>query len=218
MIDKLENTVIKIEPKLGSKSIITNGTYKACNEELEGYSEVDVNIQPKLLKKDITENGTYKAIDEGIDGYSEVTVATSGGTSNYKIEKQVYTPVEDETEHTFTHNLGVVPDLIAIYIKGLPTLYSATYGSLSYCIGLKDGIFNLTNETRYTKSCYAYKNASGGVYCASETNLDSSITKTSGQIRNATNNSFDFNKGTNGDLHLAAGLTYYIVIMAGVDE
>ena len=44
MIDKLDNTVIKIEPKLGSKSIITNGTYKACNEELEGYSEVQVNV------------------------------------------------------------------------------------------------------------------------------------------------------------------------------
>ncbi len=132
MIDKLDNTVIKIEPKLGSKSITTNGTYKACNEELEGYSEVDVNIQPKLLKKVITENGTYKATDEGIDGYSEIDVSVGD--------------VNDYFSDNPSINLGSSCSGVQYFIKKLPSItwkYWSCDHMLSDCRNLEE-ISNIT--------------------------------------------------------------------------
>ena len=58
---------------LGTLEATENKTYKASDENLEGYSQVTVNVQPNLQTKSVTVNGTVEA-DEGYDGLSEVTV------------------------------------------------------------------------------------------------------------------------------------------------
>ena len=58
---------------LGTLEATENKTYKASDEDLEGYSQVTVNVQPNLQTKSVTVNGTVEP-DEGYDGFSEVTV------------------------------------------------------------------------------------------------------------------------------------------------
>ena len=57
----------------GTLEATENKTYKASDENLEGYSQVTVNVQPNLQTKSVTVNGTVEP-DEGYDGLSEVTV------------------------------------------------------------------------------------------------------------------------------------------------
>lgn len=160
-----------------------------------------------LGTKTITSNGTYKATDDNLDGYSEVEVAISGGTSNYKIEKQIYTPAENEMEHTFTHNLGVVPDLILIFAANSPT----SQGSLRCLFGKKSGVFELDEQSYYTKQYAASIN-----YCGSS---GSDIVQLNNPyINQANDSSFNFYSQQSSLIHLKAGCTYYIVLMAGVDE
>ena len=70
-------------------SIDENGTYRASDEGLDGFSKVTVNVpesggvEPRLITKTITQNGTYNADSDGADGYSQVIVsveATHGRT------------------------------------------------------------------------------------------------------------------------------------------
>lgn len=66
---------------LGVAEITKNGTYKASDENLDGFSQVAVSVQPKTKTKTITKNGTYKASKDKVDGYSEISVQvpTEGG-------------------------------------------------------------------------------------------------------------------------------------------
>ena len=69
------------EDEMGEKTITSNGTYRAVDEGLFGYSEVEVDI-PSPGGGDFTElyayeNGTYRARSEGYDGYNKVTVDVS---------------------------------------------------------------------------------------------------------------------------------------------
>lgn len=65
---------------LGTKNIITNGTYTALDDDVDGYSEVTVNVPQNatLGIKSITANGSYNAITDGYDGFSRVDVSVSG--------------------------------------------------------------------------------------------------------------------------------------------
>lgn len=56
------------------KSVTSNGTYKASEDEADGYSKVSVSVSPNVGTKSITENGTYTASSDSLDGYSSVTV------------------------------------------------------------------------------------------------------------------------------------------------
>lgn len=73
---------VPVSGTLGTKNIITNGTYTALDDNLDGYSEVTVNVPQNatLGIKSITANGNYTAITDGYDGYSRVDVNVSGAT------------------------------------------------------------------------------------------------------------------------------------------
>lgn len=64
---------------LGIAEIDKNGTYKAVDENLDGFSEVAVQVKPKVTTLNVTQNGTYKAKKDKVDGYSEVSVEVSTG-------------------------------------------------------------------------------------------------------------------------------------------
>lgn len=74
---------------LGVAEIDKNGTYKASDEDLDGFSQVNVSVQPKTKTKTITKNGTYKASKDKVDGYSEVSVQVPTGGSGELVTKNI---------------------------------------------------------------------------------------------------------------------------------
>lgn len=61
---------------LGSKTITVNGTYNAINDQLDGYSQVNVNVTPSLQAKTATPTESQQSItpDTGYVGLSSVTI------------------------------------------------------------------------------------------------------------------------------------------------
>lgn len=65
---------------MGQKSITANGTYRASDDNKDGFSQVTVNVPPttpRLITKSITENGVYNASDDDADGYRQITVGVA---------------------------------------------------------------------------------------------------------------------------------------------
>lgn len=73
------NVEFRSSANLGTKTITSNNTYKASDDNLDGYSQVTVNVEgggsATLGTKTVQANGTYKASDDSLDGYSKVTVS-----------------------------------------------------------------------------------------------------------------------------------------------
>lgn len=81
--DAYNPITVNVPSKLQPKTITKNGTYKAENEDLDGYSEIDVSAESALTTKSVSgsdfpsdiEPITYKASDEeGIIGYTEIEI------------------------------------------------------------------------------------------------------------------------------------------------
>jgi len=93
-----------ITPTLVTKSIDSNGTYRAEDDDADGYSEVTVDIPsptpPVLEEKAVTSNGTYRAEDDNADGYSEVTVNVPASELGAKTITQngTYNPEDDNLD------------------------------------------------------------------------------------------------------------------------
>lgn len=192
------------------KVIVKNGTYSAVADNVGYYDKVVVDVpEKKLGTKNIVQSGVktvkYSATDDNLDGYSEVNVSTSGASS-YKIEKQIYTPVENETSHTFSHNLGVVPDLIIIF-----PAYKSSSNGLNFVFGKRNNIFNLDEQSNYINAFYG-TNSYGSCGYNSITDMNNM------PIKQANETSFNLYSQTSSLFYLKSGITYYIIIMAGVDE
>ena len=104
---------VTVQPNIGTKTVNQNGVYKASDDNLDGYSQVnvstpvptgkknitqngtdidvssyalaDVAVQPNVGTKSINTNGVYKASDDNLDGYSQVTVTTPVPTGTKQI-------------------------------------------------------------------------------------------------------------------------------------
>lgn len=91
--DGFSKVIVKVDPKVTTKTITKNGTYKASKDKVDGFSEVSVQVptggDATLISKSITENGTYNAGDDDADGYSSVTVNVSGGGGGTLITKNI---------------------------------------------------------------------------------------------------------------------------------
>lgn len=123
--------------------VIENGTYTP-SEGVFGYSPVTVDIpDPVLQEKTITENGEYTA-DDGFGGLSKVIVEVAGSGGGLLetpvVAEGTFTP--SATTHTLNHNLGVVPDCIAIRAA---TDSVATTQSAIFAIGFRTGVVSGIN-------------------------------------------------------------------------
>ena len=76
---------VAVYPTLIAKTISTNGTYNASDDNAYGYGSVSVNVPEKQLgTKTINANGDYNATDDSLDGYSNVSVSVPEKTLTTK--------------------------------------------------------------------------------------------------------------------------------------
>ena len=78
-LGSLELDVLKIQPTLIKKEIVDNGNYSASDDNVDGYSEIDVNVNiPKIqenITKEYKQNGKYTIVaDENYDAIKKVEV------------------------------------------------------------------------------------------------------------------------------------------------
>ena len=175
-------------------------------------SEENLTNIANAIREKNGEATTYKP-GEMADAIANI----SGGGSNLKIETQTYTPVEDEITHVFTHNLGVVPDFVNIYLGVTPSLYESSNYSVENVWGYRDGIFGFGNDW-YAKQFYSYKISTSSSITG--TNYDDSIeaVKTPSLLKNANSESFTFDGSNQNNSHLAAERTYFIIMISGMVE
>lgn len=126
--------------------VTENGTYTAP-DGVDGFNQVVVSVpepEIKLQDKTITENGEYTA-DAGFDGLAKVLVEITATGKTPVIKKGAWYRSSDGAEaKTLTHDLGVVPDLVAIFPSYPETLPNED--GLIYAIGsTSQNFFNYRN-------------------------------------------------------------------------
>lgn len=97
---------------LGEANITKNGTYKASDEDYDGFSKVTVKVDPKVTTKTVTKNGTYKAKKDKVDGFSEVSVQVPTGGDATLISKTItengsYNAGDDNADGYISVNVNV---------------------------------------------------------------------------------------------------------------
>lgn len=145
--DGLKTVNVEVpEPVLQDKEVTENGEYSA-DEGYDGLGKVTVDIptpEVNLQDKTITENGTFTA-DEGYDGLGKVLVdIISSGSAKVVIGKKYNS---NNTAFTITHGLGVVPDIILVFLAYLGNNYGS--GTLAYI-----GVSKAFREKFGTDVCY----------------------------------------------------------------
>ena len=125
---------------LGTKTISENGTYKASDDSLDGYSKVTVNVPAPTGTKSIsiTENGTTT---EDITQYAdaEITVNVSGGGDTFKDYFENANNLIINSNATSVKSNGITGGNVKAII--LPECMSLANGAICYA--------SYTNSTMY---------------------------------------------------------------------
>lgn len=143
---------------LGTKSITANDTYAASDDNYAGYSEVTVNVSPNVGTKSITSNGTYNASSDSLDGYSQVVVDVAASTSNLDVG---YNRIftDSQTNIFFDSNTGKIQS----YWSGVTTATSIA----NTVQGRTDlnGTISVLHITGNITDSYEYANKTGYERC-----------------------------------------------------
>ena len=117
--------VAAIPSDMAEATITANGTYRASDQGIDGFSSVIVNVDTggsgggggaSLGTKTITENGTYNATADGLDGYYsvEVEVPNTGTLIDKTItEVGTFNPVDDGADGYSSVTVDIDPETMA---------------------------------------------------------------------------------------------------------
>lgn len=153
-------------PTLITKTITTNNTYIAADDNADGYSSVTVNVpsSASLTTKTITDNGTYNASGDNADGYSTVIVSLPLDTKNITANGDYYASAETIPLKGYTRvSVSVLPNVNAKTITTNNT-YNAIDDGLdgysSVTVNVPGGSANLEQNVVFTTN--GLKNPSTG--------------------------------------------------------
>ena len=184
---------------LGSKTITTNGTYDAEDDDLDGYSEVVVNVSggsPDLGTKTVTANGTYTASTDSLDGYSSVTV----NVPTYKTGTVSFSSTYNTTgnrEIVSLATIGFTPKQFYLRIRDRSVVSGQQYAILRASFEtLADNTYFRTT-TRYSKTDNTLATTQNSTAWTTQTNYYLYTDGTSIYLR--TTNTFILFTGTSYD-------------------
>ncbi len=149
------------EPTLTTKNITENGTYNASSDNVDGYSQVNVDVEPELMTKNITENGTYNASSDNVDGYSQVNVDVEPTLTTKNITQNgTYNASSDNVDGYSQVNVDVASSTAVEYItyNGTATSMTTTSKSTLLDFELTAGKYIIvTNIFTSTSSTITYR-------------------------------------------------------------
>ena len=177
---RIEEQLASMVPGGGSatlveKSINQNGTYKASDDNADGYSKVSVEVpEPRLGPKTITLPGYYIASFDHLDGYSEIT--TEGLINDPTTEPKTitangeYNPGDEDLDYYETVTVDVpqngyfgIP--VAKTAADVKHLVFETFSTEDYAINtiLAVAMEAAANDNRFDIDSYTVDSSSGGV-------------------------------------------------------
>lgn len=165
----------KIPPKLGTKNITINGTYKASNEDLDGYSEVevatsgvDINDYFYLDGRDIAGRVLYDYLGTAI--IKTIPQVDTSTITNFKFAFSNFNSLEtipllDTSKGTdfsymfdYCRNLKTIPQLDLSSAQNLSRMF---YGCGSLETIPKLNTSNVTNIYSMFQGCYGLRGEDG---------------------------------------------------------
>lgn len=153
-------------PTLITKTITTNDTYNAVDDNADGYSSVTVNVSSSasLGTKTVVDNGTYNASGDNLDGYSTVIVSLPLGTKNITTNGDYYASAEATPLKGYSRvSVAVLPNVGIKNITANDTYNAADDGLDGYSsvtVNVSGGGANLENNVVFTTN--GLKNPSAG--------------------------------------------------------
>lgn len=185
--DKVNANVNVPEKVLGTKTITTNGIYKASNDNLDGYSEVEVSTS---------------GVD--INDYYDLTKRTSGDIKKYI--KQI--PMIDTSDYTSTNSifgscssLTTIPQLDTSKVTSMNSMFDACSSLVSVpeldaskvtdVYEMFNNCPSLTTLGGFTNLGNAYSTTKSANYEFYKLNLSYSNNLTHDSLMNVINNLYD---------------------------
>lgn len=171
---------VAVHPTLIAKTISTNGTYNASDDNAYGYGSVSVNVpEKKLGTKTINANGDYNATDDNLDGYSNISVSvpektlttktiTANGTYNATDDNaDGYSQVTVETSGADINDYYNLKKRtfgnITYYVKTIPLIDTSSYTSMESLFRYYESLesiplLNTSNVKTMMRMCENCKN------------------------------------------------------------
>lgn len=131
---------VNVEPILDDKTITQNGVYSAIDDNLQGYSNVEVNVASTPLDNlSVTENGVY--VPTPGHGFNEVEVDVQGGA-----DFSVLTPLVFYYRDTDSGEEGSTPEHNLVL-----TEQQYYYNHSNHSVGYPNSYTYWDSETKYIK-------------------------------------------------------------------
>ena len=164
--EKESATVNIPEPKLGTKNITQNGIYKASDDELDGYSEVNVAVNNSIFSGSYDRTGLKQIgwTDEEIDYYNDNGVQWNEEENDFFKLNSVELASNDSSDTRFLPKNTTKKNFQSYYkLLALPSIdfsdLTSLFGMFTRCYSLTAipqlDISNATNMSAAFGYCYS---------------------------------------------------------------
>lgn len=161
-IKKVEVNVNLPEPKLGTKTITSNGTYKATDDNLDGYSEVEVETAGVDINEYFGDVGNYKALTSSDTGFYVPTYSYNKICQNLtKLNGpiRITNTVNDNQSYSFAYMplIEEFPDITYVLGRDFSYFFYADIKlkKIPVINSENDGLANVTNLNSFCYGCKA---------------------------------------------------------------
>lgn len=205
---KVSGEIVKIEPELGTKTVMQNGTYNASDENLDGYETVTVNVPGVTLETLVNPAGASDIIkdkeaydDEGNAITGSFTLETEISTQDNLISQiqsalqgkagsggGLPTWIQEMDVQSYTPAADTNEELsFELHMQNIPNMIiildnEGTWHSMRTFRGMVMQRLSPQNTTSYFKGAIEYDMGTSGVSTSTQVTADPTAANPSGVI------------------------------------